>query len=279
MSTTEIESPLAHLTRRADRGARKRVRRDSRRGLADLGDRDRRYIESMIEMHRRLARDGPRAADRLALQAGLGRRDRHALGGQDPREHGDRPQRPARPVGLDERPADPLLHVGLGHGVDRRGVEALPQLRPPHLHEHPRQGQGPRLRDHADRPASEVASGLPAPAALQPAADGVLRVGRRRPRPRHRGDPHRREVQGAAAARSSRASRQGAQPDRQGLRRVAADQRARRGGRRQPASAGARAAAGRLRERVGAPRSAGADADARCCAALCAAGARRTRRR
>ena len=34
---------------------------------ADLGERDRRYIESMIEMHRRLARARPRAAARLAL--------------------------------------------------------------------------------------------------------------------------------------------------------------------------------------------------------------------
>ena len=35
------------------------------------------------------------------------------------------------------------------------------------------------------------------PAVLQRAADGVLRVGRRRPRPRLRGDPHGREVEGA----------------------------------------------------------------------------------
>ena len=128
------------------------------------------------------------------------------LGGQDPREHGDRPQRHARPVGLDERPADPLLDLGLGHGLDRRGVEALPQLRPPHLHEHPRQGQGPRLRDHADRPEPEVAPGLPLPAALQRAADGALRVGRRLPRPRPRGDPRGREVARRRCSRSSRAS-------------------------------------------------------------------------
>ena len=86
---------------------------------------------------------------------------------------------------------DPDIHsstLGLGHGLDGRGVEALPQLRPPHVHEHPRQGQGSRLRDHADRPAPEVAPGLPGAAVLQPGADGVLRVGRRVPRPRPRGD-------------------------------------------------------------------------------------------
>ena len=32
------------------------------------------------------------------------------------REHGDRPQRRPRPVGLDERPRDPLHHLGVGHG-------------------------------------------------------------------------------------------------------------------------------------------------------------------
>ena len=157
---------------------------------------------SMIEMHRRLVVLGARRAARLARPAGLGRRDRDALAGQDPREHGDRPQRHARPVGLDERPADPLVDVGLGLGVDARGVEALPQLRAPHVHEHPRQGQGPRLRDHADRPAPEVEPGLPAPAVLQPRAGGVLRVGRRVPRPRPGGDPQGREVQGAAHARA-----------------------------------------------------------------------------
>ena len=92
---------------------------------------------------------------------------------------------------------DPEIHsstLGLGHGLDQGGVEALPQLHPPHLHEHPRQGQGPRLRDHADRPAPEVAPGLPAAAGLQPAADGAVRVGRRLPRPGPRGDARRREV-------------------------------------------------------------------------------------
>ena len=132
---------------------------------------------AMIEMHRRLAVLG-----RVLLLASrykpawiAGTTANSA--GEDPREHGDRPQRPARPVGLDERPADPLLDLGLGHRLDRGGLEALPQLRPPHLHEHPRQGQGPRLRDHADRPAPEVAPGLPAPAVLQRAADGCSSSG------------------------------------------------------------------------------------------------------
>ena len=64
-----------------------------------------------------------------------------------------------------------------------------------------------------------------AAAALQPAADGVLRVGRGPPRPRLRGDPHGREVQGAGQARAGGDPREGEEPDRQGLRRLAAAQR------------------------------------------------------
>src|ERR1700760_2524931 len=69
-------------------------------------------------------------------------------------------------------------------------------------------------------PAPEVASRLPRAAALQPAADGLLRVGRRRARPQPRRDPLRREVQGASRRRAQGDRRQGARSDRQGLRRL-----------------------------------------------------------
>jgi fatty acid desaturase len=42
--------------------------------------------------------------------------------------------------------------VGLGHRLDSTGVEALPQLHSPHVHQHSWQGQRSRLRNHADRP-------------------------------------------------------------------------------------------------------------------------------
>ena len=216
-----IESPLAHLSDEQIEELGKEFDAIHDEVFDDLGDRDR-------TLHRRDDRDAPpprgaraRPAVRLALPAGLAGRDRDALAGQDPREHGDRPQRHARPVGLDERPPDPLLDLGLGLGVDARGVEALPQLRPPHLHEHPRQGQGPRLRDHADRPAPDVEPGLPGPAALQPGAGGVLRVGRRLPRPRLRADPQGREVQGAGRCSELKGmGKQGLDADRQGLHRL-----------------------------------------------------------
>ena len=95
---------------------------------------------------------------------------------------------------------DPDIHslqLGVGHGLARRRVAALAQLRAPHLHQHPRQGPRPRLRDHAHRPAAEVAPGLPPAAALQPPADGLLRVGRGAARPQLRRDPLGREAQGA----------------------------------------------------------------------------------
>ncbi len=143
---------------------------------------------------------------------------------EDPREHGDRPQRHARPVGLDERSGNPLLGVGLGHRVHRQLVEALPQLRAPHVYEHSRQGQGSRLRDHAYRSTSEVEPRLPGPAVLQRAADGVLRVGRRPARSRHRGYPSRREARQGARRGPQGHRRQGTEAVRQGLRGLAADQ-------------------------------------------------------
>ena len=53
--TTEIESPLSHLSSEQidELGREFDAIRD--RVFADLGERDRRYIESMIEMQRRLA--------------------------------------------------------------------------------------------------------------------------------------------------------------------------------------------------------------------------------
>ena len=138
----------------------------------DLGDVDARYIRNMITVAAPARRRVAGGAAVLPVQAGLGARHRRALGGQDPREHGDRAQRHARAVGLDERPEHPLLDLGLGHRVAGRRVEALAQLRPPHVHERDRQGQGRRLRGLPGRPAAAVEPGVPAPADRQHRADG-----------------------------------------------------------------------------------------------------------
>ena len=59
-----------------------------------------------------------------------------------------------------------------------------------------------------------------AAAVLQRAADGVLRVGRRRPRPRLRRDQDRQEAEVAGPRRAQVDRPQGAPPDRQGLHRL-----------------------------------------------------------
>ncbi len=164
-------------------------------------------------------------ADGLALPARVAARHRRTVGGEDPREHGDRPQRPARPVGLDERPEHPLVHLGLGHRLARVGLEALPQLPAPHVHQRDRQGPRPGLRHHAHRPQAALAPDLPAAADLQPAADGPVRVGRCGARPRLRGHPQGEEAEGAAARRAARDRPEGAPPDREGLHRLPAPQR------------------------------------------------------
>ena len=153
---TMIENPLHRLTPEQLEEIGASFQKIHDEVYADLGEHDAATSARIIEFHRRLA-----AHARIVLMASrywpawvLGTTG--AVGRQDPREHGDRPQHPARPVGLDERPEHPLLDVGLGHGLARLGLEALPQLRPPHLHEHRRQGQGRRLRDHAHRPAAEA---------------------------------------------------------------------------------------------------------------------------
>ncbi len=102
------------------------------------------------------------------------------------RQHGDRAQRAARAVGLDARPADPLLDVGLGLRLGAEPVEARAQRPAPREHQRARQGQRPRLRHHARRRGAGVAPAPSSAAVAQPAQRGLLRVRHRdvRPRPR-----------------------------------------------------------------------------------------------
>ncbi|CAA9275440.1 MAG: Linoleoyl-CoA desaturase, partial [uncultured Actinomycetospora sp.] len=172
--------------RRGRRRDRARVRRDPprRRGVARRG---RRGLHQ--GRHRPAAPAGDRRAGGARGQRAAAAVDRgHRRPGrlQDHREHGDRPQRHARPVGLDERSGDPLGPVGVGQRLPRRAVEALAQLPAPHVHERDRQGQGRRVRDPPRHLRPAVAPLLPGPAALQRAADVPVPVGCRAARPRHR---------------------------------------------------------------------------------------------
>ena len=55
MSTTDIESPLARLSAEQIEELGRELDAIHDEVYEDLGDRDRRYIVAMIEMHRRLA--------------------------------------------------------------------------------------------------------------------------------------------------------------------------------------------------------------------------------
>ena len=152
------------------------------------GERDSRYIRRTIAAQRALE-----VAGRLMLAASskrsawwAGTADVGPV--QDHREHGDRPQRHARPVGLDERSRDSLLDVGVGH---ERGVQALalhPQLHAPQVHQHPRHGRRRGLRRHPGHPGCEVEAVQPRQPALQHHARDRVRVGRRPAAPGARQD-------------------------------------------------------------------------------------------
>ena len=249
---------------------------------------------AMIE-HAAAARAArPRAADRRALPPALGGRHGHALDGQDPREHGDRPQRPARPVGLDERPGDQLLDVGLGHGLDGRSRGSTRTT----TSTTPTRTSAARTRTSATRScgSTRTRSGTRSTCS-QPIYNLLLMALFEWGVAFHdldldavrSGEKSQKEVlRGPQGHR-----RQGARADRQGLHRVAADQRA-RDDRRRRGAGGDRprprqvAAAGEARrrapscERLGATRAGASAAGGRTCCGSWSSGARsasRSRRR
>ena len=70
-----------------------------------------------------------------------------------------------------------------------RAVAALAQPGAPHVHEHRRQGQRPRLRHHARRRGPALAPDVPRPAVLELHQRLLLRVRHRGVRPRARPQP------------------------------------------------------------------------------------------
>ena len=147
----------------------------------------------------------PRAAGGRISSARVGRRHGRPVAVEDPRQHGDRPQRDARPVRLDEGSGAGLQAVRVGHRVPGRPVALLAQLHAPHPHQRARQGPRHRLRRPADVRGSAVAPARPRQPDLRDAADAAVPVGRRRARPRGRADRGRRDRHGATSARSCRA--------------------------------------------------------------------------
>ena len=158
------------------------------RVVADLGER-RRALHPQRDQGPARARD-PRpsaARGRLAAARVAGRR-RRAVAVEDPRQHGDRPQRDARPVRLDARPGARLKAVRVGHRMPRRPVAPLAQLHAPHPHERARHGPRHRVRRAAHVRRSAVAPARPRQPRLCDAARADVRVGRGGARPRGRPD-------------------------------------------------------------------------------------------
>ena len=200
------------------------------RVLADLGERDADLHPQGDPGPARRSRS-PAAALLFARlpPAGLARRHRRALAVEDPRQHGDRPQRHARPVRLDAATRRSRQGVRVGHRLPRRPVAPLAQLHAPHVHQHPRQGPRHRLRHAAHVRGPAVAPVLPRQPGLRHAAGDLLPVRRRAARPRDRADRGRRDDAGRrSAACSTDDLAQGPPPVAQGLRRCSRCSPARR---------------------------------------------------
>jgi hypothetical protein len=150
-------NPAAHLTPEQIEGIGVELDALRKQVMDSRGERDAAYIRKVIKTQRYLemgsrARAAVLRREGQGLPPGLVDRHRGPVDREDPREHGDRAQRPARPVGLDARPEDPLDHVGVGQRHARAAMwKHSAQRAAPHLHERARPRQRPRLRHHARR--------------------------------------------------------------------------------------------------------------------------------
>ena len=115
----KTDNPIAHLTPEDIEQLGVELDAIRQEVIDTRGDDDAAYIRKVIDAQRKLELGSRARAARLDVPAGLARRHRRPVGRQDPREHGDRPQRHARPVGLDARPEDPLDHLGVGQRLAR----------------------------------------------------------------------------------------------------------------------------------------------------------------
>ncbi len=187
---------------------------------ADLGERDARHIRSHGARRARQRHHRPQLADvRLhahQLDAGRG----GALAREDPREHGDRAQRSARPVRLDERPDAELADLRVGQRLRRLAVAPLPQLRAPHLHQHPRQGSRRRLWLAAREPRPALAAEAPRAAGLERTSGGAVPVGCGTARSRSVPGRQGRQGRGDLPPQAAGVSAQGRPSGLQGLRAV-----------------------------------------------------------
>ena len=94
-------NPIAHLTPEDIEQIGVELDAIRQSVIDSRGERDAAYIRRVIDAQRKLELASRAVLLGLAVPAGLGRRHRRPRDREDHREHGDRPQRHARPVGLD----------------------------------------------------------------------------------------------------------------------------------------------------------------------------------
>ncbi len=220
MSAETIESPLAKLTDEQIEQLGKEFDAIHDEVFNDLGERDAKYIHSMIEMHRRLVLMG-----RVALVPSR--------------------FRPAWIFGTAALGSAKILeNMEIGHNVMHGQWDWMNN---PEIHSSTWDWDTASTKEawkHSHNYVHHTYTNIRGKDKdlgyeimridphqkwnpvylLQPfynvLLDGFVRVGGRLPRPRLRGDPQGREVQGAAARGAEGDRRQGAHPDRQGLHRV-----------------------------------------------------------
>ena len=162
MAITDIKE-YAHLTEEdvealgreldAIRARHRRVARRTRRAIHPADD------PRCSASWRRPAASAVRQQEQVAWVCG----HRAAGGRQDHREHGTRPQRHPRPVGLDERSRRSTRATGSGTTPARPRNGSTRTTSPPQVHQHRRPGQRRGLRNHARHARSEVARRLSFP--------------------------------------------------------------------------------------------------------------------
>ena len=95
-----------HLTAEQTEALGKELDELRNRVMADLGERDATYIRRIIAAQRALEVGGRGLLFAGSPAAGVADRCHRPVAIEDPRQHGDRPQRDARPVRLDEPAMD-----------------------------------------------------------------------------------------------------------------------------------------------------------------------------
>ena len=193
--------------------------------MDELGDRDRRYIESMIEMQRRLAVLG-----RILLLASRNRggwwAGTSALSAAKILENMEIGHNVMH--GQWDWMNDPRIHSSTWDWDTASTAEAWKHSHNYVHHTYTNiRGKDKDLGYEIMRidPQQSWHPVYLAAAGLQPDPGGAFRVGRGPPRPRLRGDPQGPEVDAPGEAGAEGDRRQGAEPGRQGLHRLAAGQR------------------------------------------------------